>query len=154
MPLVNCISNKNKCGQVTSSSCVSFEGEYDSLLTKNIVPCNANLDDIIKILSTQIKALKDTLDLSSFNSNCVTFDKNTQKVKDLLQAQNTLLCSLKTSLEALQIQVNDLDASNLLVNIDLDCLKPSASQCQVSTDTYTIFTVLNILKDEICLLKN
>jgi len=153
MPLVKCIKNKERCGTMTSSSCVSFEGQYDDIIKKEVIDCDANLDDILHLLSSEIKKLKDATNVDTFNGGCITI-LDSDKLVNIVQKIDTLVCTLKTNLETLQTTVNNITGNNTLITIDLDCLTPEASGCAVNDNTYTIYTVLNILKNEICNLKN
>lgn len=153
MPLINCNRN-NTCGQILSSSCVDYNGPTNQVIKQDELCCNPSIDDVFILISNKIQEINNKIDLSTFNKKCLSFDKNTQSLKDLEQQQTDLLCTLKSELEALTLKVNGLNASNLTVTLDLGCLKPVASPCLLSTDTYTIYSVLNIFKNEICSLKN
>lgn len=154
MPLVNCSKRKSNCGPLISSACVAYQGGFNDILIENNLPCNPNIEDVTDVLCDEIKTLKDDLDLSLYNKNCLVFDKNTQKAKDLFQVLTDKICVIDAILSALVIQVNGLNASNIDVTIDLGCLSSEVNNCQLSTNTYPIYTVLNLFKNEICTLKS
>lgn len=154
MSLINC-NRSNTCGPLISSSCVDYNGPLDDTVIKeDDLCCNPSIDDVFVLISKKIENILDKIDLSDFNKNCLIFDKNTQDPKELWQEQTDVLCTVKSDLASLKTKVDGLNASNLNVTIDLGCLTSEASLCVTSPNTYTIYAILNLFKNEICSLKN
>ena len=153
MSLINCNRN-NTCGPILSSSCVDYNGPTNSIIKEDELCCNPSIDDVFVLISTKIQSIFDKIDLSTFNKQCLDFDKTKESPKDLWQKQTNLLCSLSSDLTDLKTKVDGLNASNLYVTMDLGCLTPTASPCAVATNKYSIYSILNIFKNEICSLKN
>lgn len=154
MSLINC-NRKNTCGPLLSSSCVDYNGPLDEIvITDDELCCNPSIDDVFVLISKKIQSVLDKIDLSEFNKSCLTFDRATQDPKELWQEQTNILCEVKSGLATLKTKVDGLNASNLNVTIDLGCLTSPASLCVISPQTYTIYSILNLFKNEICSLKN
>lgn len=143
---------KYTCGVSLPSACVFFTGEFPSFIPADSVSCDANLDEILSKYGVEIEKLIDTTDLSGLDKGSYTFTSG--KVKDFAQETVDKIGDLETLLTSLQTSVQTLDVGAQLVTIDLKCLKPVASPCEVSNNTYSVLSVLNILVNEICLIKS
>lgn len=129
--------NKDTCGIPLSSSCVSYQGEFAGAIKESEFSCNVNLNDIIKKVGLILQSLKDNDSVSN-----VKLVELTDSVTDI-----------KAGLELVNTKLANLDANDIYVNIDLGCLAPSATSCEVSNKKYKLLNILQLFKNEICSLK-
>ncbi len=134
MSLIKCKDKRNTCGVPLPSTCVSYEGSFIGVLKEEDFPCNVNLNDVIEKLSTVIKNLTD---LEKLNNN----------------SQNTEISTIKNDITEIKGEIAEINGNNLPVVIDLSSLNIDTVYCQVSPHRYTIYTILNLLKNEIVSLK-
>ena len=143
---------KYTCGVSLPSACVFFTGDFPSFISEDAVSCDANLDEILSKYGVEVEKLIDTTDLSALNKGSYVFTSG--KVKDFAQETVEKVSELEALLTSLQTSIQTLNVGAQLVTVDLKCLKPVASPCEVSGDTYSMLSVLNILVNEICLIKS
>lgn len=152
MPL--CDSSKYNCGLIVPSSCIPYTGSDLTILSNpSILPCNANINDVIFILDSNLKTIIDGNNLTNLNNRCLDFSPATIKINELHQIEIDKICALDASLTALQDSFDTLNIGSELIQIDLQCLTPSAAACLTPPDTYTLQAVLNVIISEICALK-
>ena len=76
---------------------------------------------------------------------------------DLEKSNNTLqdteILNIKNDLTKIKGDIAQISGNNLPVAIDLTGLNIDISSCQVSPHRYTIYTILNLLKNEIVSIK-
>jgi len=148
------MAKRYSCGTIVPSECVPFTGKDLAFLTTDQQPaCDANVNDVVDLIALAIKAIQDAIDLTSLNNQCLTGVPTNVDVKGMFQVQVNKLCALDASLTALQSIVNSWDVSTQLVTIDLQCLSASAAPCQVGTNTYSLISILNLFRSEICTIK-
>lgn len=140
------------CSVIQPSGCVLYTGTFPAFIDESALSCIPNLDDIFSKYGVAVDAINDSIDLSGVNKRCFSFTGS--KVKDFAEETIEKVCALETSLENLSALITGLNIGNHLITIDLKCLKPAASPCSQGTDTYSLLAILNILVNEICLLKN
>jgi hypothetical protein len=142
---------KYNCGQVLPSSCVPYTGSDLTVLDNPTdLSCDANINDVIKILDTKIKTLMDSNDLTSLDEKCFDFDPDTVTNVELHQLEIDKLCLLEANLTALTEQFNELNIGSLPLTLNLLCMAPAASACAISPNTYTLLSILNTLIAKIC----
>lgn len=151
---MGCDTLKYKCGLVVPSSCVPYTGtDLTFLVTPDLLPCNANIDDVISLMDAAIKKLIDGDNLTVLNVRCLTFDPATITPAQLHQIEIDQICGLQASLTTLTDQVNALNIGTMPIQINLQCLTPAAAACLTPPNTYTLLAVLNTMISEICALK-
>lgn len=144
---------KYSCGTLVPSSCVPFTGkDLKFLSTEDQPSCDANIDEVIDLISIAIDDLQDVTDVSDHDLGCLSVVGEIT-LKKLDQAQTDKICELATELETLTEQFNDLNIANELITINLGCLASAAAPCQVATNTYTLISILNTFRAAICEIK-
>lgn len=147
------MGNKYSCGNLIPSSCVPYTGGNLSFLTSDHQPaCDANIDDVFTSIGHAIDTLQKAVDVSLHTFPCGTLSSPKTAAK-VLQDHSDKICALSASLAALQQIVAGENIANELVTIDLKCLASAASPCQVSTNTYSLISILNLLVTQICAIK-
>lgn len=141
------------CGSLISSRCVLFDEPLSFLSEQTQLPCKANLSDAIAKISSGIKDLQTVTDVTNYNYGCLGSISNPNIIK-ISQAQTTKICALEATLTSLQQQFAALNIANTQINIDLGCLSAAAAPCQISNNLYTLISILNLFKNEICAIKN
>jgi len=142
---------KYNCGQIIPSACVPYTGsDLTVLAAPTDLPCDANINDVIKILDAEIKTLMDSNDFSSLDKKCFDFDPNTVKAFELHQLEIDKICEIEANLTALTEQFDTLNISSLPITLNLLCMAPAASACAISPNTYTLLSILNTLVAKIC----
>jgi hypothetical protein len=146
--------SKSACGTIVPSTCVPYTGkDLKFLSTEDQPACDANMDDIIKKIGDEIFDINNAIDTSTYNISCLTGLPTTPTIVQISQVQTLKICALASQFDALNTQFADLDIANELITIDLGCLSPSAAPCQVSTNTYSLISILTLFKNEICAIK-
>lgn len=146
------MSSKFTCGSIIPSSCVPFTGKDLKFLPAGQLACDSNVDDVIDLISIAIDDLKKATDVSTHSSSTISLS-SPKTVKSVLQDHATKIDAMSALLGALQTQVAQIDISSELININLGCLSPAAAACQVSTNNYTLVSILTLFKNEICAIK-
>lgn len=140
-------------GSLIPSGGVVYTGKDLSFLTSETqISCDANLNDVISKISDEIKVIKTNTDVSAVNKGCLTISGPITFTK-LAQAQVDKLCALSAQFEVLSETIDDLQIGSQPIQIDLGCLTPSAAPCQIATNIYTLISILNTFKNEICAIK-
>ena len=154
---MNCDTSKYKCGMIIPSSCVPYTGQDLTFLNPSdplqVLPCNANMNDVILLMNNTLKTLVDGNNLTTLNVRCLSFDPATITPVQLHQVEIDKICGLDASLTALTSQVNALNIATMPIAINLQCLAPAASPCLIPPTTYQLIAVLNVMVSEICALK-
>jgi hypothetical protein len=145
--------NKYSCASIVPSSCVVYTGSKLAFLSDDEQPeCDANLDDIIDKIGDAIDTIKQAVDVTNHVAACMTLS-TPKTVKSVLQNHADKICALDASIQSLVTQWAAFDIANELITIDLGCLAPAAAPCQVGTNTYTLISILNLFRTEICAIK-
>lgn len=146
-------NTKYNCGQIIPSSCVPYTGSDLTVLSINeTLDCNANINDVIKVLDAKIKILQDDNDFTTLSPRCLNFTPATITNIALHQMEIDEICAAKAQILALQTQFNDLDIGNQLITVDLGCLASSGAACASGTNTYTIRSLFNLVFNTLCTL--
>lgn len=148
MGLIN-YNKKSLCGGILSSSCVVWEGGWNDVIKQEELGCDASVEDVVLKISEDVDDINKELDLSLFNAGDLSFDKNTQKVKDLLQVLASNINNLNASIVTLQNQIDDIVAGNINVTVDLACLSSEIDNCQ-TPPTYSLTSILELLINKQC----
>lgn len=147
------MAGRYTCGQILPSSCVPYSGKDLKFLSpEEQISCDANMDEVVEKISIAIDSIKKAIDVSTYSFNCLGTISN-PTVSKISQAQTNKLCALQASLDALEQQFEDFNIANELITIDLGSLGGAVSACQVSANTYTLISVLNLFKNEIIAIK-
>lgn len=142
------------CGTIIPSGCVPYTGsDLTCLINPATLPCDASMNDVVFQLDAAIKTLQNSNNFTTLNPLCLTFDPATVTAVQLHQLEITNICGLQASLTALQTIVDNLNIGNELIDINLQCLTPSAAPCLVPPSSYSLLSILNVIISEVCALK-
>lgn len=148
------MSRRYSCGNIVPSQCVPYTGKDLAFLTTDEQPdCDANIDDVFDLVSTAILNIQTAINLTNLNNQCLTGVPTNVDVKGMFQIHTDFICGLDAALSALTTIVNAWNISTQLVVIDLQCLSSAAAPCQVGTNTYSLISILNLFRSEICTIK-
>jgi hypothetical protein len=145
----HCIDNRDTCGTITMSSCVPYTGEDLTSIDNENLPCNPNINDIVKEIDIVIKDIQTAinvtdLDLSCLDS-CICKDLS---IKELFELLKTKLCELTDRVKILEA----VDISTTKFKVDLQCFN---NPCFNSSDNeYSLLEIISLLLTELCTLKN
>jgi len=142
------------CGNIIPSECVPYTGKDLVFLTTEQQPdCDANVNDIVDLISQAILNIQTAINVTNLNNQCLTTVPIDVDVKGLFQIHTDKICGLDAALTALTSTVNAWNIATQLLTIDLQCLSASAAPCQVGTNTYSLISILNLFRSEICTIK-
>ena len=153
---MSCDNTKYNCGQIIGSGCVPYTGSVLTIIptsTPNVLPCNANINDVISLFDTTLKKLMDSNNFTTLNVRCLTFNPATVTAVQLHQLEIDTICALQASLATLTTQVNSLNIANMQIGINLQCMSAAASSCATGTNIYPLIAILNVMVNQICALK-
>jgi hypothetical protein len=142
--------NRGTCAIKSPSSCIDYTGGNLLSINNDNIPCDPNINDIFSELDGVIKSLKDSLDLTNLNKECLNFDSTSIKSNELFQLIINKLCGIDASLIAVKEIVNSLKIEDVKLTVDLKCLSGNSCTSEVSND---ISTILSIIISEICSMK-
>jgi hypothetical protein len=148
-----CDKSKYNCGLIITSSCVPYTGhDLTVLRDPSLLPCNANINEVIGVFDFVLKEVIDGNDLTNLNARCLAFTPSIVKINQLHQIEIDQICANSASLASLQTQFNDLNIGTEPIQINLLCLTPAAAACLTPPNTYPLIAVLNTFVNEICTL--
>lgn len=148
------MAKRYSCGNIIPSQCVPYTGKDLVFLTTDEQPdCDANIDDVFSLISTAILNIQTAINLTTLNNQCLIGVPTDVDVKGMFQIQTDKICGMDAALTALTTIVNNWNISTQLINIDLQCLSTAAAPCQVGSNTYTLISLLNLYRSEICAIK-
>ena len=145
---------KYTCGQILPSGCIIYSGDFPQFIDEQSLECDLNLDEILKLHGEKIDQLLSSNDFTGLDEKCLDFNPSTIDAKTLHQLEINKICDLDTTLSSLVSTVENLNIGSKLITIDLACLTPVASPCSQGTNTYTLLSILQIFKNEICAIKS
>lgn len=149
------MASKHTCGTIIPSSCVPYTGkDLKFLSTEDQPACDANIDEVIEKISIAIDTLQDATDVTDYDLDCVEHPVGNKTIVTISQAQNEKICALQAQLTALQSQFAAYDIGTEQITVDLGCLASAAAPCQVSTNTYTLASIITLFANEICAIKD
>ena len=153
--MLGCDQQKFQCGIVVPSSCVPYTGgDLTSISSPSLLGCNANMNDVIKLLDGVLTLQVSGNDLTGLNPLCLDFDPDTITPKGLHQIEITEICALEAQLTTLQDQVNALNIGTMPIQINMQCLTSASAACLTPPNTYQLIAVLNTMLTEICAIKS
>lgn len=148
------MARRFSCGTIVPSQCVPYTGKDIAFLTTDQQPdCDASIDEVFDLVSTAILNIQTAINLTNLNNQCLVGVPTDVDVKGMFQIQTNKICGLDAALTALTSIVNSWNVSSQLVTIDLQCLSTAAAPCQTGTNTYSLISILNLFRSEICLIK-
>jgi hypothetical protein len=145
---------KYTCGQILPSGCVIYTGEFPDFIDEEELDCDLNLDEVLKLHGEKIDLLLAGNDFTQLDKKCLDFTPATVTAKQLHQVEINKICDLADQLEDLEALLTGLNIGAQLITIDLDCLTPVASPCAQGVNTYTLLSILQIFRAEICAIKD
>lgn len=145
---------KYTCGSIIPSSCVPYTGKDLKFLALNDQPaCDANINEVFDKIGNEIFDINTAIDVTNFNVFCLTGLPSTKTIVNITQANTEKICGIEAQLQALSSQFADLSIGSEQITLNLGCLAAAAAPCQVSTNTYSLVSVLTLLVNEICAIK-
>lgn len=146
MSLPWCDPYKYSGGPVLPSSQIPFTGKDLTILASpSDLTCNANINEVIEKLDFYIKSLVNESNLTALEPGCLIFDRLTIKPNSLHQLEIDEICGAKARLTTLEDKINNLDIGNETLTINLGPLAPLVTACEVGTNTYKLFVLINLL---------
>lgn len=146
-----------KNGVIIPSGSVLYSGADLQILQNSIpsvvFPCNGNLNQVLNLFDQAINNLLVQNNLTQLVPGPLGFNPATITINGLHQIEVTAINALNGEMSTLQTLFADLTATNLPIDINLQCLAPAASPCISGIDTYPLIAVLNVMVSEICALK-
>lgn len=140
--------NRGTCGQILPSGCVPYTG-YQTDDIKEKLPCNANINDIIKYLLDIIDTINKNLgDNSKLSVNCLTDIKETSTQQEINQVFINVLCDIKNKIVDTG---SDIDIANIDIAIDILCLNDASCEPKLK---YSLLEILTKLISGYCNLLN
>ncbi len=148
------MARRYSCGTIVPSNCVPWTGGDLSFLTDDQQPdCDANISDVVALISTAIQNIQTAINLTNLNNQCLTNVPTDVDVKGFFQIQTNEICALAAALTALQETVASWNVATQLITINLGCLASAAAPCQTGTNTYQLISILSLFASEICTIK-
>lgn len=145
---------KYTCGNIFPSGCIIYTGRVPTFGDQDLFECDPRLDDIVDAIIEEVETILVGIDLTDIDPKCYEFDTRNVTIKEFVQETIDTVCNHETRIETLEGQLEDLDISDLEIEIDLDCLTPLAAPCEQGTNTYTLLSLLSLFKSEICAIKD
>lgn len=143
--------NRKSCGSTVNSSCVPYTGQDLKSFDKENLPCNPNINDIIKEIDAIVKLLQTATDVKGVSVSCI--DDCVCKdltIKELFELLIKTLCELTDKVKQLETTQSNIGLSTF--NVDLSCFN---NPCFNSTNSsHTLIEIIMLLINEICQLKN
>lgn len=149
----DCKDGRLTCGVVVPSSCVPFTGDLPDFFVEPAGCSTLNVNDVFEQYGDKLDLLLIQNDVTGLNKRCLGYDAANVTIKKLHQAEIDAICSLDSRVGTLETDVNNHLIGADLVTLDLKCFKSSNAACAVTTDTYTLLSILNILVVELCAAK-
>lgn len=147
---IDCKDSRSSCGTTMSSACVWFTGSFPKFINADDVQCTVNINDIFRWHGDAIDKLIDETDVKSLDPRCLGYDPSDITNKKLQDIQNLKICELKSTLDTLKLEVENSNIGTELITVDLKCMKPAASSCEVAPNTYSLISVLNVIIAKLC----
>jgi hypothetical protein len=145
---------KYTCGDTFPSGCVLYSGEFPDFIDSEEFNCVLNLDRIMELYGGKIDSILSDINLTTLSTQGLSFNPATVTVKELHQVEINKLANLESRLATIESAVGNLNIGSKLITINLDCLTPQAAPCAQGTNTYTLLSILQIFRAEICAIKN
>lgn len=150
---MSCTDPKYNCGLTVPSSCIPLQTNVEfTSFKKSELSCDPNLNELLHKYDVLLKALQDSIDLTSLDKKCLIFDKTVIHPNDLFQILISTFCDIKDRVIILEDKVNNLDLMTQNINIDLSCL--GIPSCDMDSNSHTVISVLTTLVNGYCELKN
>lgn len=147
------MNKRYSCANIIPSECIPYTGKTIKFLPIDKQPdCDSNINGIFDLIAIAIDELKKATDVSHLNKQCLVIPTGSD-IKSVTQLSIDKICGLEASLNTLKTQINGASLGNEKITMDLDCLKPSAAPCEINTNTYTLISILNLFRSEICGIK-
>lgn len=150
MGCTNCKDSVRNCTSILPSTCIPFTGDLPKFFIKKEDCSIVYINDIIEQSGAKIDKLLADTDVSTIDSQCFVYDKNSATTKSLHALELKEICDLKTSVNDIKTIVKNTNISDKEVTIDLRCFKSANAACQIDNDTYTLLSVLNIIIEKLC----
>lgn len=148
--MTNCFDKRDNCGTTVSSSCVPYTGSDLSSFDKEQLPCNPNLNDIVKELDSIIVTLKNATSITDVSVECLdNCNCETLTIKSLFEIIISKLCDTIEKVKILETSYSNIGMAE--INVDLSCFDNPCFNSQ--SNNHTILEILTLLLTEVCTLK-
>ena len=147
----NCLDNRKNCGTSVASACVPYTGSTLTSFDESNLPCNPNINDVIKEIDILIKDIKTEISVSAVDLQCLeNCNCSVNKVDELFNLLITKICELTTRVQTLETTIENIGSTTFAVN--LGCFN---NPCFNSSNTeHSLIEIINLLVSEVCQLKN
>lgn len=141
---------KHTCGTKTPSTCVFYDLELPAISKLKILEDCITIEETTEDLYNLVDFVLENIDTKDLGSKCLTYKKtkstyNSLKeviyVKDVLLKFEEEICKLK--------EIKNLNIDDIIKDLDFKCLQDPCNE-----NITTLSQLLQILINEICLLKN
>lgn len=145
----HCIDNRDTCGTITMSSCVPYTGPELTSIDNENLPCNPNINDIVKELDSVVKDIQTAIDITDLDKQCLEeCNCNDNTIKDVFELIIKKLCEVIERVKTLEA----VDISATKFRVDLQCFD---NPCFNASDSeYSLLEIISLLLTELCTLKN
>lgn len=147
------VTKKFTCGDTFPSGCIIYTGNLPAFIPASTISCDASVDEVLEKYGEAIDGILDNIDLTGLDPKCFDFEPNTIKLRELEQLQINKICDHEDRISTLETDLGNLDIGDHLIEMDLLCLASDAAPCQTLPNIYTLQSILNVLLQEVCLLK-
>lgn len=144
---MSCQNSSNltdRCPDVTSSDCVSYQGNPYTCLS---ICTGDNLTKVLNSSNTAICSLLTTVDLTGITiPSCLTtiFGTRTKTVYNFIDVLTTEVCTLQTEIDTINTQ---LATFNPNITLDYKCCSSSCVTSSTNTLTQSLQNIINCLCD-------
>lgn len=149
MSTKKCKDNRDTCGTIVMSSCVPYTGEELLSFDNENLPCNPNINDIVKELDSVVKTIQESINITELDKacleECACGDKSIKEVFELIILK---LCDVIERVKVLE----NVDLGAVKFNVNLQCFD---NPCfNASDNQYSLLEIISLLLTELCTLKN
>lgn len=149
--LTKCLDNRKNCGTSVASACVPYTGELLTSFDNNNLPCNPNINDVIKEIDILIKNIKENISVEDVNLQCLeNCNCSINKIDELFNLLITKICELNTRITSLENTIDNI--GNTTFNVNLECFNNPCFNS--SNNEHSLLEIINLLLIEVCQLKN
>lgn len=135
-------TSKYRCGPLTSSHCVSYQGPKLKSVPEDRFDCDVRLTDILVELDKEVKALQEATNLKGFPGGCLNVTE-IDTIRTVLERIQTRLCQIIPGGSTTPL-------GDQVIGANLGCLTDGCT----TQDTRTLKQILELLASRICALES
>jgi len=146
-----CSDNRKNCGTVVASSCVPYTGNSLTSFANDNLPCNPNINDVIKEIDILLTTVKNEISVENVTLQCLeNCNCSVNRIDELFNLLITKICELTTRVTTLENTIENIGSTTF--NVNLDCFNNPCFNS--SNNEHSLIEVINLLLSEVCQLKN